>query len=129
MNIGCLQKQMPILPNQQSPSENELIQYLKENLSPEEMHEIEMQMADSAFVNDAIEGLQAFQDKENIAKITQEINIELIKKTSKKKKRMGLKSYQQQDWIQLIAIIIILICLLSYFMVQLFQKNFHHTIK
>jgi hypothetical protein len=118
-----------ILPNQQSPSENELIQYLKENLSPEEMHEIEMQMADSAFVNDAIEGLQAFQDKENIAKITQEINIELIKKTSKKKKRMGLKSYQQQDWIQLIAIIIILICLLSYFMVQLFQKNFHHTIK
>ena len=118
-----------ILPNQQSPSENELIQYLKENLSPEEMHEIEMQMADSAFVNDAIEGLQAFQDKENIAKITQEINIELIKKTSKKKKRMGLKSYQQQDWIQPIAIIIILICLLSYFMVQLFQKNFHHTIK
>ena len=76
-----------ILPNQQSPSENELIQYLKENLSPEEMHEIEMQMADSAFVNDAIEGLQAFQDKENIAKITQEINIELIKKTSKKKSR------------------------------------------
>ncbi len=118
-----------ILPNQQSPSEDELIQYLQENLSPEEMHEIEMQMADSAFVNDAIEGLQAFQDKENIAKITQEINIELIKKTSKKKKRKGLKSYQQQDWIQLIAIIIILICLLSYFMVQLFQKNFHHTIK
>ena len=118
-----------ILPNQQSPSEDELIQYLQENLSPEEMHEIEMQMVDSAFVNDAIEGLQAFQDKENIAKITQEINIELIKKTSKKKKRKGLKSYQQQDWIQLIAIIIILICLLSYFMVQLFQKNFHHTIK
>ncbi len=118
-----------ILPNQQSPSEDELIQYLQENLSPEEMHEIEMQMADSAFVNDAIEGLQAFQDKENIAKITQEINTELIKKTSKKKKRKGLKSYQQQDWIQLIAIIIILICLLSYFMVQLFQKNFHHTIK
>lgn len=118
-----------ILPNQQSPSEDELIQYLKENLSPEEMHEIEMQMADSAFINDAIEGLQAFQDKENIAKITKEINIELIKKTSKKKKRMGLKSYQKQDWIQLIAIIIILICLLSYFMVQLFQKNFHHTIK
>ena len=118
-----------ILPNQQSPSEDELIQYLQENLSPEEMHEIEMQMADSAFVNDAIEGLQAFQDKENIAKITQEINTELIKKTSKKKKRKGLKSYQQQDWIQLIAIIIILICLLSYFMVQLFQKNFHHNIK
>ncbi len=118
-----------ILPNQQSPSEDELIQYLQENLSPEEMHEIEMQMADSAFVNDAIEGLQAFQDKENIAKITQEINTELIKKTSKKKKRKGLKSYQQQDWIQLIAIIITLICLLSYFMVQLFQKNFHHTIK
>ena len=118
-----------ILPNQQSPSEDELIQYLQENLSPEEMHEIEMQMADSAFVNDAIEGLQAFQDKENIAKITQELNKELIKKTSKKKKRKGLKSYQQQDWIQLIAIIIILLCLLSYFMVQLFEKNFHNIIK
>jgi hypothetical protein len=121
--------EVKILPNQQSPSEDELIQYLQENLSPEEMHEIEMQMADSAFVNDAVEGLQAFQDKENIAKITQELNKELIKKTSKKKKRKGLKSYQQQDWIQLIAIIIILLCLLSYFMVQLFEKNFHNTIK
>jgi hypothetical protein len=121
--------EVKILPNQQSPSEDELIQYLQENLSPEEMHEIEMQMADSAFVNDAVEGLQAFQDKENIAKITQQLNKELIKKTSKKKKRKGLKSYQQQDWIQLIAIIIILLCLLSYFMVQLFEKNFHNTIK
>ena len=83
MNIGCLQKQMPILPNQQSPSENELIQYLQENLSPEEMHEIEMQMAESAFVNDAVEGLQAFQDKKNIAKLIQELNQELLKKTSK----------------------------------------------
>ena len=112
-----------ILPNQQSPSEDELIQYLQENLLPEEMHEIEMQMANSAFVNDAVEGLQAFQDKENIAKITQELNKELIKKTSKKEKRKGLKYYQQQDWIQLITIIILLLCLLSYFMVQFYKKG------
>ena len=122
-------KEEKILPHQQAPGEDELIQYLQENLSPEEMHEIEMQMADSAFVNDAVEGLQAFQDKKNITKLTQELNRELLKKTSKKKKQKGLKSYQQQDWIQLIIIIVILLCLLSYFMVQLYEKNFHQTIK
>jgi DNA primase large subunit len=122
-------KKEKILPHQQAPGEDELIQYLQERLSPEETHEIEMQMAESAFVNDAVEGLQAFQDKKNIAKLTQELNQELLKKTSKNKKRKGLKSYQQQDWIQLIVIIVILLCLLSYFMVQLYEKNFHHTIK
>lgn len=122
-------KEEKILPHQQAPGEDELIQYLQENLSPEEIHEIEMQMADSTFINDAIEGLQAFQDKKNITKLTQELNRELLKKTSKKKKRKGLKSYQQQDWIQLIIIIVILLCLLSYFMVQLYEKNFHQTIK
>jgi hypothetical protein len=122
-------KKEKILPHQQAPGEDELIQYLQERLSPEETHEIEMQMAESAFVNDAVEGLQAFQDKKNIAKLIQELNQELLKKTSKNKKRKGLKSYQQQDWIQLIVIIVILLCLLSYFMVQLYEKNFHHTIK
>ncbi len=46
-------------------NEEELINYLKGNLSGDALHEVEKKMADSAFTGDAVEGLQNFSSDKN----------------------------------------------------------------
>lgn len=110
-----------IEPNQQTPSEEEILKYLHNNLSHDEMHELEMQMIQSSFVNDAVEGLQAFHKKESIQKITQDLNNIIEKETKKKAKRKKYyEKFMQQNWLQLIVLVVLLVCLLAFFMVRYF---------
>ena len=56
-----------ILSNSNKDIDNQkLMDYLSGKLSAEKTHEIEKQMTDSDFVNDAVEGLQEIKNKTNI---------------------------------------------------------------
>lgn len=93
--------------------EEELINYLKSNLSKEQMHAIEKRMAGSSFVNDGVEGLQQFSSSEKIHSYVQQINqnlhAKLASKAARRKKRMP-----QLSWELITAIIVILLCLIAY---------------
>ena len=53
-----------ILSNSNKDIDNQrLMSYLKEQLNKAESHDVEKAMADDAFINDAIEGLQKFDTK------------------------------------------------------------------
>ena len=43
-----------------------LMDYLSGQLTAEERHDMEKEMADSPFVNDAVEGLEEIKDKKNV---------------------------------------------------------------
>jgi uncharacterized membrane protein YgcG len=104
-------------------NDEQLLKYLQGSLTDEERHELEKQMAHSAFVNDAVEGLQQFDDQAQIQDYVQKLNKDLQKQTAKKKKRKAKRKLKDQDWIVMTVIIVIILCLLGYFTVKEFHKH------
>jgi hypothetical protein len=102
-------------------NEDELVNYLKGNLSPEEAHEIEKQMADSSFIKDGVEGLQQFSSAKKMNRYVQHINTDLQQKLTVKKKS-GKKGIQNLSWEFIAVIVVILLCLLSYAIVEMLRK-------
>ncbi len=75
-----------ILSNLNKEIEQEkLLDYLNKNLSASEAHEVEKQMADDEFMNDAVEGLEKFKNKKDLVLLVQQLNKDLKKQTQKKK--------------------------------------------
>ena len=75
-----------ILANLNKDIEQEkLLDYLNKNLSAAEAHEVEKQMADDEFMNDAMEGLENFKNKKDVSLMVQQLNSELKKRKQEKK--------------------------------------------
>ena len=63
-----------ILNNDDELNNDELMRYLEGNASEEERYAIEKQMADSSFVDDAVEGLQHFKDPDLARKYAEQLD-------------------------------------------------------
>jgi len=89
--------------------DGQLMRYLDERSVHEERHEIEKQMADDSFLNDAVEGLQQFQSgtkiTSSVALLQQHLKNLAIKKARKKRHKL-----KEQPWIY-IAIVVLLLLL------------------
>jgi len=95
-----------------------LLLYLQGKLSAEKKHEVEKQLVDDAFENDAVEGLQAFSDKEQIPYIVEKLNRDLRRKTALKKKRREKYKIKDQPWLYASILILILLIALSYIVIR-----------
>ena len=97
---------------------NKLMQYLEGNLSSEEAHTFEKEMADSELLNDAVEGLQQVNDKSKINNYINDLNKQLKQYTaSKKKRRVNYKS-QFNFWSIFAIILIITLAVITYFVLN-----------
>jgi len=95
-----------------------LLQYLQGKLPAQEQHQLEKQMMGDDFDSDALEGLQEFQSKKNLAALVDQLNFDLKKRTEKKKRfREKLKLKLDSNVIVAIIIILLLI-ILSYFILH-----------
>lgn len=95
-----------------------LLQYLQGKLSAQEQHQLEKQMMDNDFSSDALEGLQEFKDKKNIAALVDQLNSDLKRRTATKK-RFKEKLKLNLDSNLIVAIIIILLLIIiSYFIIH-----------
>lgn len=93
-------------------SEQELLDYLHGRLDEQTMHRVEAHMADCEFCSDALEGLAAVQNKENIPLIIRQIHNQL---------RHELKSHQSKarktktyTWLSALIFIILLILIIAF---------------
>lgn len=104
-----------ILSNLNNEIEQEkLLDYLNKNLSAQEAHEIEKQMTDDPFLDDAMEGLDEFKDKNHLSAYVQLLNIDLQKQLDKKKKRKEKRRLKDKPWVYF-AIILLLIIIIACF--------------
>jgi len=95
-----------------------LLQYLQGKLSAQEQHELEKQIMGNDFESDALEGLQEFKNKKNIAVLVNQLNSDLKRRTEKKK-RLREKLKLNLDSNLIIAIVIILLLIvISYFILH-----------
>ena len=67
--------------------QDKLLDYLNKKLPASEAHEVEKQMADDDFMNDAVEGLEKFNNKKDLGLYVQQLNHDLQKQLNKKNKR------------------------------------------
>lgn len=106
-----------ILSNSNKDIDNQkLMDYLSGKLSAEEKHELEKQMIDSEMMNDAVEGLQNFDNKKALSAYVEQLNADLQKNLSKKKSRKQKRKLKEQPWL-LMAIVIILVLIIICFIV------------
>ena len=102
-------------------NEDELMNYIKKKSSAVEEYNIEKKMADSPFVNDAVEGLQDFSSTEKLNTYVQQLN-EGLHKNLHTKKYPSKKSVPNLSWEIIAVIIIILLCILAYVLIEMLRK-------
>jgi hypothetical protein len=79
--------------------QDKLLDYLNKNLSATEAHEVEKQMADDEFMNDAVEGLENFKNKQDLSLLVEQLNKDLKKQTAKKKLKKEKRKLKEQPWV------------------------------
>ena len=108
-----------ILSNLNKDIEQEkLLDYLNKKLSAADAHEVEMQMADDAFMNDAVEGLENFKDKKDLARLVEQLNSELKKQTEKKKRKKEKRKLKDEPWLYVSIVIILLLAIISFVLIK-----------
>lgn len=106
-----------ILSNSNKDIDNQqLMDYLSNQLSKSESHDFEKNMADDAFINDAVEGLQKIEGKRSLEVYVNQLNQDLQKHIARNKKLRNKRRWKDQPYTYL-AILLILFLLIICFIV------------
>jgi len=108
-----------ILSNTNKDIDNQqLMDYLSGHLSGEQLHEVERSMADSEFMNDAVEGLQHISDKKDLKLYVDELNAAMQKSLQKKKLRRQKRRLKDEPWGIVAIVLIILLCIIAFVVIR-----------
>ena len=103
--------------------QDKLLDYLNKKLPAAEAHEVEKQMANDDFMNDAVEGLENFKNKKDLSLYVQQLNKDLKKQTAKKKGRKDKRKLQEQPWLYFTIVLLLLLIVISYVLVKKYLEN------
>ncbi len=98
--------------------QDKLLRYLNNELTAEERHNLEKQMNDDAFINDAVEGLEDVKNKENIPRLINDLQAGLKKQLDKKKKRKEKRKLREHSWIYYTIIILLILIITAYIVIK-----------
>jgi anti-sigma factor RsiW len=112
-----------ILTQKSTVDPHKLMDYLEGKLSDKEKHEVESVLADSAFMDDAAEGLNEMKDKQKIASILFELNSQLHKKTQQRRKLQFSNRLPFPGWLIFTTVTIILLIVLAYIIFRMYTTE------
>ncbi len=95
-----------------------LLLYLQNKLPEDKKHEVEKQLLQNEFNEDAVDGLQEFKDKEQLLFMVEMLNRDLKKKTEKKKQQKEKMKIKDQPWLYISIVILILLIVLAYIVIH-----------
>lgn len=98
--------------------QDKLLDYLNKKLPASEAHELEKQMADDEFMNDAVEGLEKFNNKKDLTLYVQQLNQGLQKQLEKKNKRKEKRKLKEQPWIYFTIVLLLILAGVCYLLVK-----------
>jgi hypothetical protein len=98
--------------------QDKLLDYLNKKLPANEAHEVEKQMADDEFVNDAVEGLEHFNNKTDLTNYVQQLNQDLRKQLEKKKRRKQKRKLKEQPWVYFTIVLLLIMAVICYIMIK-----------
>ena len=100
-----------------------LLKYLEGRLSAEEQHEVERNTMDDDFEADALEGLQDFSNKAKISSLVEQLNLDIQKKTEKKKKWPHKREAKIEPWLLITILLILLIAIIGFLVIYKMQAK------
>lgn len=110
---------LDIFSSHNEPVDNQkLMNYLENKLTPQERHAFEQQLLESDLLNDAVEGLEDFKDKKDIASFTSFLNKRLSKQLDKRKKLQLKRKIKDLPWLYLAIIVVLLIVLIGFLVIK-----------
>ena len=113
-----------ILNNSNKDIDNQkLMDYLSRQLSKQDSHELEKLMAEDEFINDAVEGLEQFSNKKNMAVSVEQLNRELQKQIAKKKNRKQKRKLKEQPWVYFTIILLLILIVICYVLVKKYKDS------
>lgn len=113
-----------ILNNSNKDIDNQkLMDYLSQQLSKQDSHELEKMMADDEFTNDAVEGLEQFSNVKKIPLSVDELNRQLQKQIAKNKGRRQKRKMKEQPWVYFAIILLLLLAIISYVILKKRMDN------
>ncbi len=112
-----------ILNHEDELSTEELMRYLQGNATEEERFAIEKQMADSFFIDEAIEGLQHFKNPAQVKEYAEQLNKQLQKQTAKKVSRKNKRKLKEQNWLIMAILAILLFCVTGFLLIHFLIKH------
>jgi hypothetical protein len=113
-----------ILNNSNKDIDNQkLMDYLSQQLSKQDRHDLEKMMADDEFINDAVEGLEQFSSKKSMSISVEQLNRDLQKQLAKKKLRKEKRKLKDQPWIYYAIIILLAIIIIGYLVIKKYIDN------
>ncbi len=101
--------------------QDKLLDYLNKQLSAPDAHELEKQMADDEFMNDAVEGLEKFNNKKNLTLYVEQLNRDLKKQLDRKKQRREKRKLKEQPWVYFTIVILLILIVISYLLIKKFK--------
>ncbi len=108
-----------ILSNLHSEVDQEtLLNYLQGKLSAEQQHEVEKSLLDDDFDKDALDGLSGIKDKRNLAALVEQLNLDLKKKTEKKKAWRASREIGVDPWVIIAIVLILVLAVIGYFIIH-----------
>jgi hypothetical protein len=100
-----------------------LLLYLQGKLSDEKKHEVEKQLMQDDFNEDAAEGLDDFKDKQQLQYMVEMLNRDLRKKTERKKRRRERMKIKDQPWLYISLLILIILIVMAYIFIRRMLNN------
>ncbi len=113
-----------ILNNSNKDIDNQkLMDYLSKKLSKQESHDVEKMMADDEFMNDAVEGLEQFNNVKKLPLSVEQLNRNLQKQLAKKKSRKEKRTIKNQPWIYFTIILLLLVTIICFIIVKKYMDD------
>jgi hypothetical protein len=107
-----------ILSNSNKDINNQkLMNYVSGKLSVEEKHEFEKTLIDSDLLNDAVEGLEEFKNKEQLGLFVEQLNSNLRKQLDKRKFKKEKRKLKDMPWLTFTIVLIIIIIVIAFFVI------------
>jgi len=115
-----------ILSSEDEFTEEQLLNYLQGKATGDDAYLVEKQMAESDFINDAVEGLQAIQSPRRLNEYVNQLNGKLQQQLELKKQRKDKREIKHLSWIILAVILILVLCILGYVVIHMAREHELH---
>jgi hypothetical protein len=103
--------------HENKPEQEKLLQYLSEQLSHTENHQLETEMEDDPFTYEAMEGLQQI-DNNKIPEVIDQLNTTLRKEIKAKKRKKRNQIFANQNWVFFAVVLILILLIISYLVMK-----------
>ncbi len=105
------------IPIQGTVEQEKLLQYLNDQLSHSESHQLESDMESDPFMAEAMEGLEQV-DNNKIPEVIDQLNISLRKEIKAKKRKKRNQIFSNQHWVYFAVILILILLIISYLVMK-----------